>query len=195
MDAMKPHRAGWRRGAQLGLLALLSLCAQPAPALRAATLDEYQVKAVFLFNFTQFVEWPASAFASPDSQFVIGVLGDDPFGANLDAVVQGEQVGGHPIAVRRYSDIADASGAHILFISQSAAPQIEADAANRLAGKPMLTVSDAGTQTSKDVVVRFLTANNRIRLRINVASAQAARLVISSKLLRPAEIVGGENGR
>lgn len=191
---MSLRATGPRRLLKLAVLLLLAFSAQPAPALRAATLDEYQVKAVFLFNFTQFVEWPASAFATADSPFVIGVLGEDPFGDQLDAVVKGESVGTHPITVARYSRIADASGAHILFISPSAAPQL-ADIGHFADGRATLTVSDADTAASKDVVVRFLTAKNRIRLRINVASAQAAKLVISSKLLRPAEIVGAESAR
>ncbi len=46
----------------------------------AAAPAEYQVKAVFLFNFSQFMEWPPDAFPTPDTPFVIGVLGADPFG-------------------------------------------------------------------------------------------------------------------
>ncbi len=46
----------------------------------AAAPSEYQVKAVFLFNFGQFVEWPKDAFDTPQAPFVIGILGDDPFG-------------------------------------------------------------------------------------------------------------------
>ncbi len=34
--------------------------------------------------------------------------------------------------------------------------------------------------------------SNRIRMRINLAAAKAKQLVISSKLLRPAEVVGAE---
>ena len=51
---------------------------------------EYQIKAAFLFNFAQFVEWPPTAFTNADAPFCIGVLGDDPFGAALDETVQGE---------------------------------------------------------------------------------------------------------
>ncbi len=40
---------------------------------------EYQLKAVFLFNFTQFIDWPADAFADGQAPFIIGVLGQKPF--------------------------------------------------------------------------------------------------------------------
>jgi hypothetical protein len=59
--------------------------------------QEYQLKAVFLFNFAQFVEWPASAFPSPETPLVIGVLGEDPFGPYLDETVRGEKVNDRPL--------------------------------------------------------------------------------------------------
>jgi hypothetical protein len=37
-------------------------------------------------------------------------------------------------------------------------------------------------------IIRFVTENNRIRFRINVDAAESAHLVISSKLLRLAEV-------
>lgn len=170
-------------------LTLLLFCAQPL-ALRAAAMAEYQVKAVFLFNFTQFVAWPESAFGSPDAPFVIGVLGEDPFGPYLDEVVRGETVAGRPIVVRRLSDPADAEGAHILFIDRSVDPRQVADVKARLASRHTLTVTDDQATSVPEAVVRFRNVNDRIRLRIDVASAQSAGLTISSKLLRPAEIIG-----
>jgi hypothetical protein len=46
--------------------------------------------AVFLFNFTQFTEWPRSAFASEEAPLVIGIIGADPFGKYLEETVSGE---------------------------------------------------------------------------------------------------------
>ena len=74
-------------------------CAGAWPAPPAA---EYQVKAAYLFNFGQFVEWPPQAYDSPSAPFVIGVVGEDPFGKTLDEVVAGESLGGHPLVVRRF---------------------------------------------------------------------------------------------
>ena len=39
-------------------------------------------------------------------------------------------------------------------------------------------------------IIVLVSENNRVRMRINVAAAKANHLVISSKLLRPAEVVG-----
>ncbi len=85
---------------------------------------EYQVKAVFLFNFSQFVEWPAQSFQDTNA-LVIGILGDDPFGAYLDEAVRGEEVNGHPLVVNRYKHIDDVKACHILFINAAETHQLK----------------------------------------------------------------------
>src|SRR5256886_15925278 len=69
---------------------------------QAAPSREYQIKAVFLFNFAQFVEWPSVAFAGSNSPLVIGILGGGPFGAYLDENVRDEKVNNRPLAIQRY---------------------------------------------------------------------------------------------
>ena len=100
-------------------LMLWALAGATAPGDRLAqSSPEYQLKAVFLFNFAQFVEWPASAFPEPDTPLAICVLGEDPFGPYLDETVRGETVGNHPLAVRRYRAVDEVTGCHILFVSR-----------------------------------------------------------------------------
>ncbi|MEJ1963083.1 MAG: YfiR family protein [Gammaproteobacteria bacterium] len=152
-------------------------------------LAEYQVKAVFLFNFTQFVEWPPEAFADAQSPFVIGVLGRDPFGKALDDAVRGEKVNGHSLVVQRYDRVSDLKPCQILFIDQSARTEA-GKAIEALGHQRTLTVSDFEADAAREVIIRFLNEDKKIRLRINVDSARDAGLVISSKLLRPSQVVG-----
>jgi hypothetical protein len=153
MAALSPtHR--WRVLAAAWLA--LFCCAGARPA---APAPEYQVKAVYLFNFGQFVEWPKAAYGAAGAPFVIGILGDDPFGNVIDNVVHGETLAGHPLVVKRFREPEEVDGCNILFMGRTEAPRLE-----------------------------------RIRMRINVAEARANELVISSKLLRPAEVIGNEGG-
>ena len=85
----------------------------------AQPAGEYQVKAVFLFRFAQFVEWPPEAFSDAQAPIVIGVLGEDPFGGFLDEAVAGERVNRRPLEVRRYRRMDEIGGCHILFIAES----------------------------------------------------------------------------
>jgi len=155
----------------------------------SAAPDEYRVKAVFLFNFSRFVEWPDSAFAAPDAPFVIGVFGQDPFGAELDEVANGETVNGRPLQIRRVHAVDQAPDCQILFIPAAEQDQLDTILA-AVDRRSTLTVSDLDGRTSRGAMIRLVTDRNRIKLRVNVDSARAAGLTISSKLLRSAEIVG-----
>jgi hypothetical protein len=160
----------------------LDLIAQTPSAL------EYQVKAVFLFNFAQFVDWPTNALPEPQTPLIIGVLGEDPFGAYLDEIVRGEKVNGRPLVVQRYHRVEEVKTCHILFISRSETERLE-PILGSLRGRSVLTVGDAIGFAQRGGMIRFMTEKNKIHLRINLEAAKAASLTISSKLLRPAEIV------
>lgn len=187
---MLTRRRGWRTGLGRRIVWLLGigLLAFTAPAAETAPSAEYQLKAVFLYNFAQFVEWPARAFSRQDAPLVIGVLGADPFGAYLDELVRGEKIGRRSLEVRRFKHADDIAECHILFVSPSEGGTLE-KSLERLRGRPVLTVSDLDTFTRQGGMVRFVTEAGKIRLRINVSVAKTSELKISSKILGPATVV------
>ena len=152
---------------------------------------EYQVKAGFLYNFCQFVQWPEQAFSSPDSPLVIGILGKDPFGSYLDETVKNETANDHPLTVMRFNSVEEIDSCHILFININKRDDLR-EALEALASKSILTVSDAPNFSRNGGIVTFLTEENKTKIRINLRAARNGNLVISSKLLRISEII--ENG-
>ena len=158
-----------------------------APALPAPT--ETQVKAVFLFNFARFVDWPAITYVSANAPFAVCVYGEDPFGADLDSVLRGETVDGRPMVVRRLHELRELTQCQIVFIAGSADRELESIIA-ALDRHSTLTVSDLDNAARRGVMVRMRTENGKIRLRVNIDAVRAARITISSNLLRAAEIVG-----
>lgn len=163
----------------------IMLCCFFVGAVHAQTAPSYQVKAAFLYNFSQFAEWPPAAFNSRDAPFVIGILGHDPFGAYLDEIVEGEKAGNRRIIVKRFSSVDEADECHILFVNTSGG----AASIRSLRNKPILTVSDDADFAKEGGMVRFVTHSNKIKLQVNVAVARTANINISAKLLRVAEIV------
>ena len=149
--------------------------------------SEYQVKAAFLFHFAQFVEWPAYSYESPGSPFIIGILGQDPFGTYLDQLVKGELIHGRPIQVVRYRDVREVGNCHILFINLRDVEKTQ-QAIESLKGKNILTVSDQEDFQKLGGIVKFFTDRQKIRFQINPDMAKAASLNISSKLMRLAEV-------
>jgi hypothetical protein len=182
-----------RRAASLFATALSALVASIALDSGAAEAGakptrEYDLKAVFLFNFAQFVEWPSEAFPEASTPFVICVLGDDPFGKSLDEIVANEAVRNRRIVIRRYRDVQEISICHILYIGASEAPKLNHVLA-ALDGKHILTVGETDLFTTHNGIIQFRLVENKLRLRINIEAARMAKLSISSQLLRQAEIV------
>jgi hypothetical protein len=175
------------------LLCFLALVLCCAGARSGPPATEYQVKAAYLFNFGQFVEWPSGTHGSATAPFVIGIVGDDPFGSVIDELVRGESIGGRPLVIRRLKETDELAACHILFIGRSEAARI-ARILRAVRGRSVLTVTDFAEADGRDAIIVLKTENKRIRMRINIAAARANNLVISSKLLRPAEVVGNEAG-
>jgi hypothetical protein len=164
------------------------LAVSPNRAASPEPSSEYQLKAVFLFNFAQFVEWPAGTFANESEPFVIGIVGEDPFRSYLDDLVRGERIGTHPLQVRRFAPDDPVYRCQILYVSNSTAGRLNAYL-GALKFRPVLTVSDIDSFARLGGMVRFAVEDGRIHLRVNLAAARAAHLAISSKILRVSTIV------
>jgi len=149
---------------------------------------EYQLKAVFLFNFTQFVDWPAESFPDDKSPLVIGIIGENPFGKYLEEAVSGERKNGHPVIVQYYRDEEAAKSCHMLFINLPESDKRK-QVIETIKEEPVLTVSDASDFSIQGGLVRFVKKNNKIKLQINLEACKELGLVPSSKLLKLADII------
>jgi hypothetical protein len=159
------------------LLAVLSAGAS------AQTASEYDVKAAFLYNFTKFVEWPPGAFPDESGQLKVCVLGDNPFGKNLESLIAGEEVQGRKLQLWQMDILHSADFCHILFISQSERARIsEVLAAVR--DSPVLTVSETDGFLEKGGTINFKIQESKVRFEINPGAAERGGLKMSSKLLR-----------
>jgi hypothetical protein len=167
-------------------LAVLVLLAAPELQARDARSLEYQVKAAFLFNFARFTEWPPASFSSPGAPFVLGVLGEDPFGDNLEQTVSGKSVHSRPLLVKRAATLQELGDCHILFVAGSEKRRLP-EILEALKSRAVLTVSDVDDFVRSGGMIRLLPKGDTIRFEINARSAQEVGLKISSKLLRLAE--------
>ena len=163
-------------------LGLFSSVTQPAEE------RELQIKAAFLFNFTQFVEWPPDVLSHSGEPMVIGILGEDPFGGHLKDLISGEKVNGHPLIIQHYQNAEEINICHILFISLHESGKLREVFAN-LKQHGILTVGDGDNFIKEGGMVRFFNKNNKIRIQINTGITKGAGLAISSKLLQVANVV------
>jgi hypothetical protein len=163
----------------LGLGLLLAASASHAQTPKPS---EYQLKAAFLYNFAKFVDWPADAAANDKAQFVIGILGDNPFGRDLENTVAGKKINDRPISIQLFHTAAEASHCQILFISSSEKKRFT-EIIQSLHTNAILTVGETDRFIEAGGMVNFVLEDSKIRFRINDGAAKASRLKISSKLL------------
>lgn len=175
-------------------LALWAATFTGVPAQEPSFLGEYRIKAACLYQFGNYVEWPERAFPEADSPFVIGVLGEDPFGAALETTVRGRSIDGRRIAIRRSRQIDDLRSCHILFISrpeQRRLPQI----LRGLGRSSVLTVGEAEPFLRRGGMIALITENKRVRFEINPRAAMRAGLKINARLLRLSDVPLGRRRR
>jgi hypothetical protein len=160
---------------------LLALTFVSAALVTMAAQDvtlEYRVKAAYLFNFTKFVEWPASALES-NGRFEICLAETNPFGPVLASTLVGESAAGRMLAVRVVRDTVD--GCHVLFIPRAvtAAPYLR-----RTVGRPTLTVGESPDFLQQGGMINLIVDAGKVRFEIDQEVVMRHQLTISSRLLR-----------
>ena len=169
-------------------LTFLLMLVQAGTALaQQAQVSEYEVKAAFLYNFAKFLEWPDDSGTDAQDEFVIGILGQDPFGSDI-AVIEGKSVNGKILRIVQSDSPAELNNCRVLFISGSVENRLD-DILKKLGSRPVLTVGDTHGYAHAGVMINLYKKENKIRFEINPGAAEKAGLRISSHLLRLARII------
>lgn len=159
-----------------------ALCAQKSKP------QEYEVKATYLYNFARFVGWPSSSAAAKSDSFAICVLGQDPFGPALDAIVAGESIDGKAVLAKRLSKPQDAVSCRVLYISSSEDSRLK-EVLAALDKSGVLTVSDIPQFSRRGGMIQLVLDGNNVRFEVNLTAAENAGLTLSSELLKVAVTV------
>jgi hypothetical protein len=155
--------------------------------------SEYQVKAVFLYNFAKFVEWPEAALPDTATTLVISILGEDPFG-DAFASIEGKTVKGRELVIKRFAELPDLEPCHILFISSLEKKRLSA-ILEHIKTSSILLVSEMEDFTQKGGMVNFVLQKKKVRFEISIETSEEAGLKLSSRLLKLAlNIKGGQRG-
>jgi len=152
--------------------------------------SEYEVKAAFVYNFARFVSWPVEEFRSSEEDFVIGVLGADPFGAVLDDLVESKKVGGSDLAVRRFPSVDALGPCQVLFVTSAENGRL-GEVLGMLGESAVLTVGEAEGFLEQGGMINLRLEEQKVRFEINAGAADKAGLKISSQLLKLAIRVVG----
>lgn len=161
--------------------------AQPQPGLinRAP-----KIKAVYIYKFISYVEWPPTAFANPNAPLVVAVVGADPVNPILQKIAKKKKAGTRPMVFRTISKAAQAKGCHIIFFGDLAKPKLVNDiiAQAKKNKSPVLTIGEVPGFVGGGGAIEFFIANNKIRIKLSRGAYKGAGLKISSQLAKIAKV-------
>ncbi len=197
-----PERRGEARRGELNrfcsltLAAISALLLSPTPAIpagldpgeRLRAAPEMRLKAAILFNFAKYVEWPASSFKGPAAPLTFGILGDDPFGNEFDAVIAGRTIHGRPVAVKRGRSLGDLTDCHVLYLNISERERL-ASALLSVNGRPILTVGESSGFLMQGGMIRLFVDESRVRFEVNLQASNRGGLKLSSQMLQLAKSI------
>lgn len=152
----------------------------------------YRLKAVYLEKFSLFVNWPdESNITDTDKDFVITVIGKNPFNGELKNLYEKEKakILKKNVKLSFINRVEEIEATHILFVTESASNLFE-QIYNKVKEKPILLIADKQGYAQKGAHISFyVTDQGKLHFEINRERAVNSKIGISSRLLKIAKIV------
>ena len=147
---------------------------------------EDNLKAVFLYKFASYVDWPEGVFADLTSPITIAIIGADQIASELSRIVAGRTAQNRPIRVKRLSSIESITDAHILYIGGSES-NLLAHLSRLTKPHPILVVTNSEGALTLGSMINFVLSERRLRFEIALDSTEENGLKLSSRLLAIAQ--------
>jgi hypothetical protein len=176
-------------GMAFGLLALAA-SAQDRPAVREA---EQQVRAQFVYNFANFVEWPDDAFATATAPIKICLFGEVDFAPYLYSF-SGTRIGDRPLSVQKADEIEQIrAGCHILYVGQDERVRLPTFW-QEIQYIYVLSIGDRQGFADKGGIINILRTRDRVQFDVNIENALLNGLFLDSDLLALARVIKRNTG-
>lgn len=175
-------------------LALLAVFSHPLPlhAQDPELEKEYKIKVAYIYNFARYIKWPKDTFANSNAPFVIGIIGDAPFGDTLQRLTETRKIHDRRIVVHRFKTPQDYVPCQILFLTRTVAVEELGEIANLTQGQYLLIVSESPGFASQGAGINFYfdETDGTVGFIINVDSLKRRHLTVDARLLKLARIEG-----
>jgi hypothetical protein len=163
-----------------------------APSSFEPSVSEYQVKALYLYYFAKFVDWPASAFSAKTSPIIIGIIGDNSFINLVEEVTKKKTIQERPVVIHHLKWSENIRSCHMLFVDIYERKGL-AQFHDALQSSPILIVTEMEDAYPDKGIMNLFVENGKVQFEIDLAAAEKAQLRISSKLLRMAKVTAGRS--
>lgn len=168
----------------------LGSLAPPSYGANGSQKGEYRLKAAFLYNLAKFTEWPPAAFSDHQASHIVCIVGEDPFGLEIDQLTT-KPVHDRPLTIKRLQADDQLLGCHLLYVSRTAIDQTTS-ILRMLQKTPVLTICDNDGCAEAGFMINMRMVENRVTLDLNLDAVQQTSLKLSSQLIRLTRIVKGQ---
>jgi hypothetical protein len=143
-------------------------------------------KAIFIYNFTRYFEWPE---AMKSGNFVIQIIGSNTnINSELSKMASAKQVGNQKIELRITNSVDATVKPHIMYILSDASEQLK-EAATKFKGKGALIVTEKPGLTKSGAAINFVAIENKQKFEYSKNNASKAGLKTSDELNNLAIVV------
>jgi len=171
----------------VGAWLLAAMLAAPGWA-QGVSAPERVVKAVFLYKFLNYAEWPAAAFPDVEAPYVIGVLNADDVAQELVQLAADRVVDGRRVQVRRVKRGDSLAGLHLLFVAAADSKDLAA-LARQAQANAVLLVSEDPRAVRLQSAINLVVDEGKVRFDVAPDIAEKAGVRLSSRLLGVARSV------
>jgi hypothetical protein len=140
--------------------------------------QEEKFKAIFIYNFTKYVSWPAKS-----GNFVISVLGSNDIIFEIESIAAKRLVGNSKIEVNQVSSPADINNCNIIFISQDKSDMLQ-QVAQKARDQNILVITEKRNACSLGANINFVINNGKISFEISKSNIEKNGLKVSGDLLQ-----------
>lgn len=137
-------------------------------------------QAAYIYNFTRFIEWPASAGSG---DFVIGVLGKNTeIARELNASSAGRNVGGKSVKIVEFANVDEIQSCQILFVPDMKSSLL-AKVEQKYGSQPMMVISEEQDWNPSESTINLMVIDSKLAFHVNQKSAGNKQLKLSDKLI------------
>lgn len=137
-----------------------------------------RAQAMFIYNFSRLIEWPASY---KSGQFVIGVIGSSATFNELKNYTANKSVGSQQISVKKFSSTSEIGQCHILFVPFSKTKTMSEITA-ALGSKSTLLICEKNGAIELGAALNFVVVGDKLKFEVSTSNATSKNIKMSSKL-------------
>ncbi len=176
------------------IVVLMALLASAAGGRVSAQPSSPQgVKAAFVFNVLNFVEWPAPSLPAGPAPLRVALLASAAQ-PEFAAALHGKVVRGHPLTVETFDSIERIDSQHVVFITADQMVQIR-PLLKRVNGRPVLTIAEQNPADPIESVMAIGVLQAKLAFGVNLDVADSIGLQVNPNLLKLAKQVVGRRAR